>query len=901
MLRLSVAVACLMTATAYALPVRYDLSVQVDVEARTARGHARITVENTSAGPLHSLWLWRYPERFATRSPALNDYNFYWVYPARFNSGQMRTGAVLVDGRAAMVTVRDHPRAGPGTLLEVTLDPPLAPDARATLDLDFSVRVPKRYGPFGCVSGSCTLSGFYPMVAPIGWGLDALPGRGQYRLRVTTTDVADVVVNGRLRALERGGQLQFEVGDAAGLTLQVGRPKLFRFERIVRGVRIVLVTPQTRGLPSPKEFVLPYQPANRVDRVLDAAADAVELLDELGVPLPAGEEIHLLQGGLRIELAQALPGVIFLSDQLFDIFPLQRFLKFHQFELARAIYEDWIRRHTLVRERPDDLGWAPGVGASYLVDLYTLRSYRKTEFARQILAWASFIPAIDRVMYAPQVPFASSYFYTLEDPDPLRDTLQQFNNDRPTGKTPYTKLRDLLGTPALESLTRAQLGGAPIRAAAQKVARRSLDWFWKQWLGPYPYVDYRFAEVRTERLGPHAYRHRARVVKLGPEPPVEPVEVRVTDKKGQVVDQTWDGTGREHTYVFETAAPLRTIEIDPRGRLVENLPGANDDLKFNDRLPPRWKFIYNNFGGLLRLFPTLGFDLSLDFSLSRILDLKNALRFIAYRSESTQVGLTGAYTRAFGRKVNEARLSSAFTFTLGAARIDPSFGKAVGAGGNPGTQLTASAGFAYDDRLFVWEPMRALSLGLAAGIDETVLDNGTVLSQGTVSAGWESIVPLADGHGLAMSLDGAVTFGDLRIARQMLSAGGGNGLRGYDVESLLGRWRANSRFEYRHVFTHALDFNIMHSLYVRGIAGAVFAEAGLVSPCDSYRPDAKSLAADVGYSLRFFADWFGVSQTTIILDFAVPLVQHDRACFGQLVSAKDRVPFGFFFTFAPPW
>ena len=49
-------------------------------------------------------------------------------------------------------------------------------------------------------------------------------------------------------------------------------------------------------------------------------------------------------------------------------------------------------------------------------------------------------------MYAPQVPFASSYFYTLEDPDPLRDNLAQFDNARPTGKTVYTKLRDLLGT-----------------------------------------------------------------------------------------------------------------------------------------------------------------------------------------------------------------------------------------------------------------------------------------------------------------------------------------------------------------------------------------------------------------------------------------------------------------------
>ena len=903
-----VAVVCA-TAAARAAPPRYDVSVRVDSEARHVEGHARITVDNDTGAPMGELWLWRYPERFATRSPALNDYNFYWVYPYRFNPGHMRTSAVVVDGRAAAVEVRDHPRAGKGTLLHVALDPPLAAGATAVVELDFSVQVPTRYGAFGCIHGNCTLSGFYPMVAPtsgIAAGvdpLDAMPGRGRYRFSIAVHDVSDVVVNGALRALERGRRLDFDVGDAEGLTLTVARPHFRELEKIVRGVRIVYLSPTGRGKPSPPEHVLPYQPANHVDRVLDGAGEAIDLLYELGAPLPPGAEVRIVAGPLRIELAQALPGVVFVSDQLFDIFPLQRFLKFHEFELARAIYEAWIAQRTLAAERDDDRGWAPDAAASYLVDLYTLRSYRKTEFAREILAWASFIPAIDRVMYAPQVPFASSYFYTLEDPDPLRDNLQQFDNTRPTGKTVYTKLRDLLGTHAVDSITRAQLAGAPLRATAEKQRGESLDWFWKQWLGPYPKVDYRFADVHTERSGKHAFRHVARVIKVGDAPPVEPVEVRATDRKGNVVTQTWDGVGREHTYVFDMAAPLSVIEIDPRGRLVEDLPGSSDDLKFDDRRPPRWKFIYNNFGGLLRFFPTLGIDLSLDFSLARILDLRHGLRFVVYRSESTQVGVTSSYSYGFGKKITAARLAQGLGFSLGVARIDPSFGQAIGAGANPGTLMTASASWGYDDRLFVWEPLRALSLGAAIAADETVLDTGQLLSQGVASAGWESIVPLADGQGLAMSLGAAITFGDLKIPRQMLSAGGGGGLRGYDVETLLGRWRALGRVEWRHVFTHELDINLLHSLYVRGIGGALFAEAGIVSPCESYAPNSKSAAADVGYSLRIFADWFGVSQTTINIDIAVPLVNRelDRSCFGMPVDAASRVPFGFFFSFGPPW
>jgi hypothetical protein len=442
-----------------------------------------------------------------------------------------------------------------------------------------------------------------------------------------------------------------------------------------------------------------------------------------------------------------------------------------------------------------------------------------------------------------------------------------------------------------------------LRPEAEKLRGESLDWFWKQWLGPYPKVDYRFADVRSERAGKNSWRHIARVYKLGEHPPTEPVEVRATDRKGNALTLIWNGVGREHTYVFEMAAPLSVIEIDPRGRLVEDLPGSSDDLKFDDRRPPRWKFIYNNFGGLLRFFPTLGLDLSLDFSLARILDLRHGLRFVVYRSESTQVGITSSYSYGFGRKITAAHLSSGLGVSIGVARIDPSFGQAVGAGANPGTLLTASASWGYDDRLFAWEPLKALSLGAAIAVDETVLDNSTVLSQGVASAGWESIFPIADGHGVAMSLGAAITFGDLKIARQMLSAGGGGGLRGYDVESLLGRWRALSRVEYRHIFVHDLDFNFLHSLYLRGIGGAVFAEAGVVSPCESYTPDSKSVAVDVGYTVRLFADWFGVSQTTINLDFAVPLVNRalDRSCFGMAVDAANRVPFGFFFSFGPPW
>jgi hypothetical protein len=904
--RIMVAALSLLAATARA-GVHYDLDVRLDSRARTVSGRARITVENSGKLPLGELWLWRYPERLAERSPALNDFNFYWIYPYRFNPGAMRTGAVTVGGRAQSVEVVDHPRAGRRTLLRVTLDRPLAPGARAEVALDFETRVPERFGRFGCFHATCVLDGgFYPMLAGAGddgaADLEAPPARASYRLRVSTPRVSDLVVNGDLRAVPAGGALTVEVPEARDLALVVGPPRLLRTEVDHNGVRVILYSASPPPGPPAPGLVLPYLPTNRGARLIKTVTEALDLLAELGRPVPAGETVRLVEGTLRIELAESLPGFTLISDQAFAIFPLDRFLKFHEFEVARALYAGIVERRAVEggRERPGDLGWAPEVAAGWLVDRYTVRSFLHEEWAAQILTWVSFIPAIDRIIYAPQVPFASAYFYTLDDPDPLRDSLQQWNNTHPRGRLVYAKLRDVVGDEAIGEIARRQLDGAPLRASAAEVGKQPFDAFFAQWLAPYPAVDYRFAEIRSEPNGAR-WHHIVVVEKRGARPPVEPVEVRLRDRKGHVETQKWDGVGERHAYEFGTDAPISLVEIDPRGRLVENLPGANDDLRFDDRRPPRWKFVYNNFGGLVTVFPTFGLDLSLDFSLAPILDLKNSFRWIIYHSIATQIGLEFAYTRSFGSKITPGHLSQGLTSSLTIARLDPTFGFPIGAGENPGTRLNAAVTWGYDDRLFAWEPWRARSFSASASYGLIGLDSGLVLSQVAISGGGEWIAPIADGHGIALVASAGATFGDLRISQQMLTMGGAGALRGYAIDELLGRVVAYGRVEYRHVFVHSLDWNFLHALFVRGIGGGLFVEGGAMSNCGSYAMRPEGLAADVGYTLRIFGDWLGVSQTTLNIDFAVPLVHETRACFGNTLTTGTRAPIGFFFAFGPPW
>jgi hypothetical protein len=269
-----------------------------------------------------------------------------------------------------------------------------------------------------------------------------------------------------------------------------------------------------------------------------------------------------------------------------------------------------------------------------------------------------------------------------------------------------------------------------------------------------------------------------------------------------------------------------------------------------------------------------------------------------------QIGASVNYTRGFGRMITPARLSSGASLGITASRLEGTFGR-VGEPALPGTRISVGAAVGYDDRLFAWEPSRATSAGLGATYTMTVQDTGRVLQQVTLSGSVERIQPLGADHQLAFLLGGAVTFGDLGVPSQMLSAGAPTWLRGYEPDELLGRLRGVARVEYRHVFIHDLDWNFFHLAFLRGVGGGLFAEGGIVSPCESYAVGARDVYGDVGYSLRLFADWLGVSQTVLNFDLAVPLVRRARGCFQEAGTppppVTGRAPVGFFVYFGPAW
>ncbi len=894
---LGVAFALALPSLSLARP-RCAIDVAIDPVHRIATGRVAIDLENTTGEPLSAIELWRYPARLERPSPALTEIDWHWHYPRGFSPGRMDVRDVAVDGRPVAPAILDDPLAGAGTVLRLPLPEPLPPGARAHVEARFLTEVPHRFGSFGCDGGECTLSGgFYPMLVALGdQGFDrrAPPAR------------ADLAVTVRVPAGVEARVAGIPVADGAPLALEDQAWALVTLTRGARESRVVhrgvTISYLHHGPPPPTPGKPLVPGADRTQRVLDQAREAIELLHEMGLDVPAGTALRLVEAPLRTELAEPHAGVVLVSDRIYRITPLERLRKFHSFQLVRAIFAALAEERLAARERVEDLAWSPDVVASWLVDLFTIREYHRAEFAQDLLKWVAFIPTIDLILYAPQVPFASAWFNTLDEPDPTRDDLRRFATDLPRGKTIYEKLRDRLGDRAMAEVGRAMWAGEPVRAAAARVAGAPLEPFFAQWLGPYPAVDYRFELIESRRVG-EKWLNRIMVYKRGSNPPVEPVEVRVTEWGGARHELRWDGQGAETVLTVETSRSIRRIELDPRGRLSERLPEANDDLRLDDTSPAPWKFIYNDLGALLN-FQTLTLDLALDFTLARVHDVKNSMRFTLFRTVSTQIGASASYARGFGRLVTPARLSGGASIGLTVSRIDGTYGR-VGETPLPGTRISLGAAVGYDDRRFAWEPARATAASLGGSWTATILDNGSVLQQVTVAGVVERIQPLAVDHQLAFLAGAAATFGDLLVPSQMLAAGAPSWLRGYEPDELLGRLRAGARVEYRHVFVHDLDWNFFQVLFLRGVGGGLFGEAGVISSCESYAIGGDDVFGDVGYSLRFFADLLGVSQTVLNFDLAVPLVRRAHGCFQDAgtvaVPVSARAPVGFFVYFGPVW
>jgi hypothetical protein len=908
-----------------------ELAVTLDPGTSRVGGHARLRVINDSGATLTAVPLWLYPNHLATRASALGDVNYHWLYPGWFSPAAMEIRNVRAGGAPASFALEDTP-AGARTIARVALPAPLPPGHAIAIDVDFDTRLPRRFGGFGCDGLRCRLmGGFYPMPARLdasGWNLKAAPARaGRTRVTLRTPRALALVVGGEPVVWPgASGAVTVDSSDVPYPTVVTDR--VLRPDSVVVDGHLVRYLHRDPRPPGSGDRQLPYVREDITALVLAVAGSAVQFADailcEPGCPpaaLPAPNfgdgggggtsrsdpsrdlTITLVEAPLRHQLVQAHGNLILVSDQIFRIFPAQRLRKYHQLELARAVLTAVVEAKLGASELPADRDLATGLLAAYLADLYALLAYHKIEYAPDLLRPFDFVPAVDQLLYAPLLASSSTYFGDVEDADPVRDDVRRFVD--PTAPSPrliYNKLLDLIGAGGFPILAHKTLNeGRPLRAAAGETFGADLDWFWRQWLGPRPRVNYRLQSVRVTPAGAGA--HVIIDVRREGDAIREPVEVAVEDRSGGRQVLRWDDTAQSHRFEVDLAAGLKSVEIDPRSRLVETALGSlrdSDDPLYDNRQPRRWRLLYEGFGALLNVTAlTANFEAA--FLLKPQHDLRHAFLLTAFHSETVDIGVGGAYFWNFGAQADKNSLTSSLLGGFNLSRINPSFGLGAGDKSEPGTQISGRVTLIHDTRDFLYDPWHAVGARLGVGYALTALDDGERLSQVGVGAEVLRLLELAPGHVLAADGSAGATFGDIRLPSQLTGAGGPTGLRGFFADELLAHANLIASLQLRDDYVSGLDWNLLHFTTVRGLAGTLFADAAAITTCDGYGFSGQNVYYDVGYSFRVLHDAFGVYQQMLSIDFAVPLNRRAATgtCLGRMPEAVSRPPFVVLVSFVP--
>ncbi|MEX1365762.1 MAG: hypothetical protein AB1Z98_21725, partial [Nannocystaceae bacterium] len=594
--------------------------------------------------------------------------------------------------------------------------------------------------------------------------------------------------------------------------------------------------------------------------------------------------------------------------QALEQLPSQRLLKFHKTAIARTVFDMLLERRLRGAHDPSTDLWLPGMLSFSLVQLWEQTREHADEFAADILRNFTFVPAVDRFLYTQQASFSQSYFRGVEDEISLRDHPLYFSHELPTGRRLYEKLRDTAGDAVVQALVLSLMEKPrrdPVRTAEQAYGH-TLGWFFDQWLGPYPSVDYVLHRVRSERDG-DGWRHEITVERVGERPVIEPVQVLATERGGQAHYLVWNGElapGNEslgteprqgkHTWELRTSRRIHTVRVDPRSRLLQHPqpPHDNVDPRFNDRRPPAFRFLYTGAGfsfaaseffnattPAARFNAIAGFA-SFEASLRR--DLRRTGHMLISRDRETNLGLGTSVNFRFGDKVNNQRRRarvrvSATGSWLNESSLDP----------RGGVRLTERISLVDDTRRFGWWPEQGRWLSASVSARHTVRIDGL---PGDVhdlvgSASWIQLWRLAHDHVLATAVSGEMVFPLVGRAefRNLARLGGIGGLSGYLADEIFGRGVVLAQAEYRHVFVNDLHLPLLHLGYLRSLGGTLFTGGGSASSCDGFDGwlGADSWYGHVGYAADARLSIFGVTPQLLRVDVSVPLARRDTVCLGQ--------------------
>ncbi|HET6583685.1 MAG TPA: hypothetical protein VFG69_09560, partial [Nannocystaceae bacterium] len=793
------------------------------------------------------------------------------------------------------------------------------PAGQTEFTLRYAIDVPHRYWPFGCVHQRCSLAGaIAPLPSVPAEGGTYLPPHGRVVAPATWTVHARLATPGDVRPGARpGAQRQrrpdevLVVGDGV-LTPYASvffGPRWFASDRHRLGMQVRVRTMQRRPsgqVPDDPQLQLRHDIAGIVLRLAD---EAIDLFAALGHPPAPDEPLWVIEGPLRSSVAEFHPGLVIVSDQAFELLPIARFRKFHEDAIARATIDAIAERRLRGRHDPSTSYWLSGAVGFAVLQLWRGVREVRDEYAPDILRGFTFVPAVDRFLYTQQASFSSTYFRGVEDQVPIRNHALSFAHELPTGRRIHEKLVDTLGPRITDRFYRELLADpdASPQRLAEHVWGRELGWFFDQWLGKYPSVNYSIKDVRSRRRK-DGWTHEITIAKEGAEAVIEPVQLLVTDRDKQAQYLVWNGElgehndeiadepeRGEHTFVVHTKARLRNVRLDPRTRLLETPqpPHENVDPLFDNRSPKAFRFLYTGVGLTIaaaefasaatatgRLNAISGFA-AFESSLRR--DLRRTGSVLIARDRETDIALGASSTFYFGRKINRQR-------RRGRVRVGQTVALLNGRSLDPrgGVRLIERVSLVDETRGFSWWPERGHLLELSASARQTLRIEGLRDDRHDLvfDAAWVQLWRIAKDHVIASSLflEMVVPLARDPEFRALARVGGIGGLSGYGADEVFGLGLASLQVEYRHVFVNDLPLNLVHIAWLRSIGGVLFGGVASHSHCRDYDGwfGKNSWYGSVGYALTGYLSVLGVTPQLVRLEVAVPLVRRRNVeCLGK--------------------
>ncbi|MBI5489907.1 MAG: hypothetical protein HY905_21405 [Deltaproteobacteria bacterium] len=837
----------------------------------------------TPAGPLLLLL---YPHRFAARPPEFDERRARWIYPGGFDEG----GMTITSCRTSSGEDCDVELSPDGATAAVAL-----PDAGGAVTLGFRTDIPQRFGAFGRYGDEIVLGGgWHPLLA-------ARDAAGAFDA-ASPVERADYAVKLHLGAGWSAivdGTGPYACGDDAEAGCRVEQSSVSAeppsvvvapewHERSVRaaGVRVrVLSTEPTRppstyairdGVGLDPASVPDLWSIDRTGWMLGVLADDLRSLDEEDL-LPPMErragEVTLIIAPLRLEPTAGVSGAVLVSDQAYELFPIEPFFHFQDDEIARAVVAEVVRG-SLPALPLAEARWTAETIAAGAVERLAETAGQGGRRAEEWLKYGAFLPVIDQMIYAPTMQFRDAYYAAIEETDSLHDEVWRFNTDLPRGRRLWAKLRDRLGVDDALAVARDILvTGAALEIAARRAAGADLSDFRAEWLGRYPAINLRLGEWGSERLADGTWRTTVELSREGEPGSREFVTVRVELEDGTTRDEVWDAREVSGEVSFTAAAPATAVELDPESRvvqdssLVEENPRADDVSSLSWRLP-----VFDRFHLSLDLTTIENSEIDVEFTMRRRYDLHQFFR-ARFTREPRGIGGNIGYRYGFGPPRDMNRPSWFAGGWVEVFRHDEGF--AVGDDGGTGSPTTMEFGamVGHDDRWFDLDPADGWYAGLSASGSFPIDPPGaarpwTVRGAGRGYVLWSP----APGHTLAVFGGFGMTFGE-PVASQYEGLGDRMLLAAIDPDEGLGRAKLYVVGEYRHLFSWDLDANLFHLAWLRGLQGVLTVGMGTTTERDSFDGlfGLDRLFFEFGYGLRAFLDYAGVQTGLIALDLAVPL------------------------------